>query len=40
MKVTIQTNAPISNIALLNLEKFFAKYFSVDPERLKKLKGA
>lgn len=40
MKVRIQTNLPISNIALLNLEKFFVKYFSVDPERVEKLKGA
>lgn len=40
MKVTIQTNLPISNIALLNLEKFFTKYFGTDPERVKRLKGA
>ena len=40
MKVTIQTNLPISNIALLNLEKFLTKYFGKDPERVEKLKGA
>jgi len=40
MKVTIQTNLPISNIALLNLEKFLTKYFGKDPEWVEKLKGA
>ncbi len=40
MKVKLQTNLPISNIALLNLEKFLTKYFGKDPERVKSLKRA
>nr|DAI51519.1 MAG TPA: hypothetical protein [Caudoviricetes sp.] len=28
MKVSIETNLPISDIALKNLEKFFIKYFN------------
>lgn len=40
MKVTIQTNLPISDLALSNLEKFLTKYFGADPERVKSLKRA
>lgn len=28
MKVSVETNLPISDIALKNLEKFFTKYFN------------
>jgi len=28
MKVSVETNLPISDIALKNLEKFFIKYFN------------
>lgn len=28
LKVSIETNLPISDIALKNLEKFFTKYFN------------
>jgi len=35
MKVTIQTNLPISDLALFNLEKFFEKYFNLYPEKMK-----
>lgn len=35
MKVTIRTNLPISDLALLNLEKFFERYFNLYPEKMK-----
>ena len=39
MNVTITTDAPISNIALGNLEKFLSKFFSKYPDKLKIIKG-
>lgn len=35
MKVKIQTNLPISDLALLNLEKFFERYFNLYPKKMK-----
>lgn len=35
MKVRIQTNLPISDLALSNLEKFFTHYFNLYPEKMK-----
>jgi hypothetical protein len=35
MKVKIQTNLPISDLALSNLEKFFERYFNLYPEKMK-----
>lgn len=39
MKVTITTDAPISNIALGNLEKFLSKFFTKHPDKLKVIRG-
>lgn len=39
MNVTITTNAPISNIALGNLEKFLSKFFTKHPDKLKIIRG-
>ena len=39
MNVTITTDAPISNIALGNLEKFLSKFFSKHPDKLKVIRG-
>mgnify|MGYP000203304866 CR=1 FL=1 len=35
MKVTVTTNAPISNVALGNLQTFLAKFFTKHPEVIK-----
>lgn len=39
MNVTITTDAPISNIALGNLENFLSKFFTKHPDKLKIIKG-
>lgn len=39
MKVTITTNAPISNIALGNLERFLTNFFNKYPEKLEMIRG-
>lgn len=39
MKVTITTDAPISNIALGNLEKFLTIFFNKYPEKLEMIRG-
>lgn len=39
MKVAITTDAPISNIALGNLENFLSKFFNKHPDKLKIIKG-
>ena len=35
MKVTVTTNAPLSDVALGNLENFLSKFFSKYPDKLK-----
>lgn len=35
MKVSIETNLPISDVALKNLEKFFERYFNLYSEKMK-----
>lgn len=39
MKATITTNAPISDIALVNLEKFLTNFFNKHPEKLEMIRG-
>mgnify|MGYP000845001589 FL=1 len=39
MKVTVTTNAPISDVALGNLENFLSKFFTKHPDKLKIIKG-
>lgn len=39
MKVTVTTNAPISDVALENLENFLSKFFTKHPDKLKIIKG-
>lgn len=39
MKVTVTTNAPLSDIALGNLENFLSKFFTKHPDKLKIIKG-
>ena len=39
MKVTVTTDAPLSNIALGNLENFLSKFFTKHPDKLKIIKG-
>lgn len=39
MKVTITSDAPISNIALENLEKFLTIFFNKYPEKLETIRG-
>ena len=39
MKVTIITDAPISNISLGNLEKFLTIFFNKYPEKLEMIRG-
>ena len=39
MKVTFTTNAPISDVALENLENFLSKFFTKHPDKLKIIKG-
>ena len=39
MKVTVTTNAPLSDAALENLENFLSKFFSKHPDKLKVIRG-
>lgn len=39
MKVTVTTNAPISDVALGNLENFLSKFFTKYPDKLKVIRG-
>nr|DAD61503.1 MAG TPA: hypothetical protein [Caudoviricetes sp.] len=39
MKVTVTTNAPLSDVALGNLENFLSKFFTKHPDKLKIIKG-
>ena len=39
MKVTVTTNAPLSDVALGNLENFLSKFFNKHPDKLKIIKG-
>ena len=39
MKVTVKTNAPLSDVALGNLENFLSKFFTKHPDKLKIIKG-
>ncbi|EGF88495.1 hypothetical protein [Gemella haemolysans] len=39
MKVTVATNAPLSDVALGNLEKFLSKFFTKHPDKLKVIRG-
>nr|DAX68294.1 MAG TPA: hypothetical protein [Caudoviricetes sp.] len=39
MKVTITTNAPLSDVALGNLESFLSKFFSKHSDKLKVIRG-
>lgn len=39
MKVTVTTNAPLSDVALGNLENFLSKFFSKYPDKLKVIWG-
>lgn len=39
MKVTVTTNAPISNVALGNLQKFLDKFFTKHPEKIEMIGG-
>ena len=39
MKVKVTTNAPISDVALENLENFLSKFFSKHPDKLKVIRG-
>ena len=39
MKVEITTSAPLSDVALGNLENFLSKFFSKHPDKLKVIRG-
>lgn len=39
MKVTVTANAPLSDVALGNLENFLSKFFTKHPDKLKIIKG-
>ena len=39
MKVTVTTDAPLSDVALGNLENFLSKFFSKHPDKLKVIRG-
>ena len=39
MKVTVATNAPLSDVALGNLENFLSKFFTKHPHKLKVIRG-
>lgn len=39
MKVEITTSAPLSDVALGNLEKFLSKFFTKHPDKLKVIRG-
>lgn len=39
MKVTVTTNAPISDVALGKLENFLSKFFNKHPDKLKVIRG-
>jgi hypothetical protein len=39
VKVTVATNAPLSDVALGNLENFLSKFFSKHPDKLKVIRG-
>ena len=39
MKVTVTTNAPLSDAALGNLENCLSKFFSKHPDKLKVIRG-
>lgn len=39
MKVIVTTNAPLSDVALGNLENFLSKFFTKHPDKLKIIKG-
>lgn len=39
MKVTVTTDAPLSDVALGNLEKFLSKFFIKHPDKLKVIRG-